>query len=728
MSPTYSDGAKTTFRRNVVWVDKSERSRRPSNTPLAPLKGGMREISSLGFWNLHPRKHVQRAFATLAFCTLLFASCQLAPPQAPSWETEINLPLINKRYAMQEIIADENDFYADQDGLVHFASTVELDSFGVGERMAINALQESFNYQLGRFKIPASSPLNVELSLRQIYPAAGNQAGQTAPIPALGFSLVLLNLQDFDSFFVVDRVTGTITVYLRNGLPVPLGPLHIELRESTADTLIAAFDHNSEIPPNGEMTRVLDLGGRGFSNNITPVISGQSPGSRGNLVFIDPESKARLTLTASAFEVESARARIGTLKFEDAGEIALGDSLQLVSARVKSGALTLNLQGNFPVRTEIAVALPDFRARNNDTLKAAITLQSNGSSVLNLNLAGYDLQPRPAPFGQQKIRFIWKVRTLNSANEFVTLTSAAGVRAACASTRIVFSKIQGAITAKQITLAPQSFELNLPTGLDSLRLLEAQLQIILRNGIDFPVQTDLRVEGFPEKGPKVQLFIRERIAPGQADGTPVESRIVIDGATIQNFLEALPHTLKVTGRVWVGERSYTGSVSENDAVATSLRFDTPLALVLPAQRVESEVSTLTIDEATRERITKHLLRGGITLRLDNRLPFEASAAVHLARKSANVFRAPDLVVGPVKIALPPLDPLTGRALQPRSSEAVLALNETQLKLFQASPLYVGVLLTLPGSNGKVIRIAMEDYVEVQALATMRLQMDEETLK
>ncbi|MEK7727384.1 MAG: hypothetical protein AAB354_03160, partial [candidate division KSB1 bacterium] len=527
---------------------------------------------------------------------MLLASCQLAPPQAPSWETEINLPLINKRFAMQKIIADEEELYADQEGLVHFAATVQLDSFGVGERMAISALQESFDYRLGRFKIPAPSLVNAEISLRQIYPASGNLAGQTAPLPPFAFALALRNLPGFDSFFVVDRATGTITISLRNGLPVPLGPLRIELREGHADTLIAAFEHNNEIPPNGEMTRVLDLNRRSFSNNIAPLISGQSPGSRGNRVFIDPNSAARLSVSASAFEVESARARIGTLEFEDVGEIPVGDSLQIISALVKSGVLTLNLQGNFPVRTEVAVALPDFRASNNDTLKATIILQPNGSSTLNLNLAGYNLQPRAAPFGQQKIRFQWKVRTRNNANEFVTLTSGDGMRAACVSTKIVFAKLQGAFTAKEIALTPQTFDLNLPAGLDSLQLLQAQLQLILRNGINFPVQTDLRVEGFPERGPKVQFFIRERIAPGQPNGAPVESRIVINGATIQNFLDALPRTLKVSGRVWVGERIFSGSVSENNSVATSLRFDTPLALALPAQRVESEISTLTIDE------------------------------------------------------------------------------------------------------------------------------------
>ncbi len=629
---------------------------------------------------------------------------------------------------MQEIIADEEEFYADQEGLVHFATTVQLDSFGVGERLAISALQESFDYRLGRFKIPAPSPLTAELSLRQIYPASGNLAGQTAALPAFGFALALRNLPDFDSYFVVDRVTGTITITLRNGLPIPLGPLRIELREGNVDTLIAAFDHNNEIAPNSEITRVLDLNGRSFSNNITPVLSGQSPGSRGNLVLIDPNSSVRLTMTASVFEVESARARIGTLRLDEEGEIPVGDSLQIISALVKSGVLTLNLQGNFPVRTEVSVTLPDFRRNNNDTLKATLIVQPNGNSALQLNLAGYDLQPRTAPFGQQKIRFKWRVRTLNSANEFVTLSSGDGMRATSASTKIVFAKLQGAFTAKEITLAPQTFDLNLPAGLDSLQLLQAQLQIILRNGINFPVQTDLRVEGFPERGPKVQLFIRERIAPGQANGMPVESRIVINGATIQNFLDVLPRTLKVSGRVWVGEKIFNGSVSESNMVSTALRFDTPLALALPAQRVESEVSTLTIDASVRERITKHLLRGSVTLRLNNRLPFEASAAVHIARSAANVFRTPDLIVGPVRITLPPLDPNTGRALQPRSSEAVLALNETQLRLFQSSPLYVGVLLTLPGSNGKVIRIAADDYVAVQALAQMRLLVEDDALR
>ncbi len=693
----------------------------------------MRESALLAFRKPHPKK-TARALALaicrlpLALCLVLLASCQLAPPQAPSWETEINLPLINKRYAMSEIIADEAEFYADQDGLVHFASESKLDSFSVGERLAINGLQQNFGYQLGRFQVPAPTPLNAEISLRQIFPAATTLAGQTAPIPPFALSLSLFDFQDYDSFVFVDGATGTLTVYLRNGFPVPLGPLRVEIRDGNTDTTIIAFDHNAEIPPNGEMTRALDLGGRSFSNNITPVISGQSPGSRGNRVFIDPESKSRLTLTASAFEASGARARIGTQTLKDEGQIAVGDSLNIVSAHIKSGAITLNLQGNFPVRSEIAVALPDFRSSANDTLKSAITLSPNGNSTLTLDLTGYILQPQPEAFGQQKIRFLWQVRTLNGANEFVTIASEAGVQATCASTRIVFAQVQGAFTAKQITLDPQTFDLDLPAGLDSLRLLEARLQIILRNGINFPVQTDLRVEGFPERGPKVQLVIRERIAPGQANGTPVESQIVLTGTAMQNFLNALPRTVKVTGKVWVGERSYSGSVRERDAVATALRFDAPLALVLPSQKVESEVGTLKIDESTRERIAKNLIRGGLALRFDNRLPFEASAAVHLARSVANVFRDPDLVIGPVKIALPPIDPVTGRAQQPRGSEAALVLNETQLELFQTSPLYIGVLLTLPGSNGKVIRVAVDDYVDVQAVANLRLQVDEKTLK
>ncbi|NUO81406.1 3,4-dihydroxy-2-butanone-4-phosphate synthase [candidate division KSB1 bacterium] len=444
--------------------------------------------------------------------------------------------------------------------------------------------------------------------------------------------------------------------------------------------------------------------------------------------IIDPDSKSQLTLTASSLQVNGAHARLETQTLEDQGTVEVGDSLHLVFARVKSGAITLNLQGNFPVRTRISIALPDFRSPWNDTLKSAITLSPNGGGSLLLDLAGYTLQPQPAAFGHQKIRFLWKVSTLNAAHEFVALTSAANLSATCASTKIIFSEVQGAFVAKQIALEPQTFNLDLPAGLDSLRLLDTRLQIILRNGINFPVQTDLRLEGFPERGPKVQLVVRERIAPAQADGIPVETQILLAGNAMQNFLNALPRTIKVSGKVWVGQRSYSGSVRARDAVATTLRFDAPLALVLPAQKVESEVSTITFDESTRERISKNLVSGGVKLRLDNRLPFEASAAVHIARNANEVFRKPDLIVGPVQIALPQLDPMTGRALQPRRSEATLALNETQLKLFQTSPLYVGVLLTLPGSNGKVIRLAADDYVDVQGGVNLRLQMNENTLK
>lgn len=677
---------------------------------------------------LCPRGCAILPFAALVVAFLPFASCKLAPPQAPSWETEINLPLINKRYAMQEIIALNEDFYADQNGTVHFSAEAELDSFHVSERLSLQGLSRAFAYELGRFEVPASTPLHAEFTLQQIFPAAASLAGQTAAVPPFSFSVALRPQQDFDSFVFVDSVTGTLTFNLRNGMPAPLGPLRVEFRDGGTDTAIIAFDHNAEIPPGGEMTRILDLEGKTFSNNIVPVVTGDSPGTRGRLVLIDPASTSELTLSTSVLQAEAARARLGPQKISGEGHIELGDSLQLVSALLKSGTISLDLSGNFPVRAEVTVVLPDFFSPANDTLRRTVVLSPNGNNILHLDLAGYRFRPQPAAFGQQRLRLLWRVRTLNTANEFITLESSTSIQARCASTKLVFAEVHGAFAAKLFELEPRAFQLQLPAGLDSLRLLEARLEISVRNGINYPVFTDLRIEGFPERGAKVQLFVRERLAPGHANGSPVETKIVLAGEAVQNFLNALPRTVRISGRVWVGERRYFGSVREGDAVATLLRFDTPLALVLPQQEVESEISALKIDAEARKRLTQNLLSGGVAVQLNNRLPFAATAAVHLAKEAANVYRRPDLIVGPVQVAAPPLDPQTGRALQPRRSEAILALHETHLKLFQNSPLYVGVLLRLPGSNGKVIRIAGDDYVEVQAVANIRVQVEEETLK
>ncbi len=661
-----------------------------------------------------------------AFCFLPFASCRLSPPQAPRWDTSITLPIISQNYSMQKLIAEQNNLYADRDGLVHFLSESELDSFSVGDRLAIGAVDTSFVTTFGRYTMPSPGSSSAQIALRQLYPASVNLAGQTARIPAFSFSLPLLALPQYDNYLEVQSANGTLTVALRNGMATPIGPLQYEILNGVNGTTIAVVEFETEIPPGGEMTRAAGFAGKTFGNSLAFRLSGRSPGSRSNSVRIDPDSKLTTTLTLSALQVARATGKIGSLTIRDAGEADMGDSLHIVTANLKSATISIAAQGNFLVNTWLVVVLPDFYTSSNAPFQDSLLLAANGRMSKDFNLAGHSFRPMAAAFGQQKIRFRWRIRTGNTPNEMVTIDSNDFIRAAFKSSKIVFSRLTGGFNAKTIDLTPKKFKLDLPAGLDSLRLAEVSLHVILRNGINFPVHTDFQVEGVSNQGRPVQLNVRSDIKPGQPNGAPVESQITLHrgNSNIVQFLNALPKSITVSGNVTFGALAYIGMIRHTDEVSGALRFDAPLALAIPAQRVESEVDALMIDKSVRDRLKENLHRGKITARLANHLPLGASISLNLAQKNSEVFTAPDLIIGPFTLAKPNLDANTGRVIRAITNDVEITLTEAQLALFQKSPLYTGVLIELPGTQGKIVRVFADDYVGLQALAEMALTVDE----
>jgi len=675
-----------------------------------------------------PIAEAVKVLAKFALCCLLFVACTLSPPHAPRWDANINLPIINKRYTIQELIKEENDLYTDGNGLVHFVSASQLEPFSVGDRLTIAAFSKTYATKLGLFKVPAPGAVSTQLAFRDLYPNSANLAGQTAPIPGFTFSLQPFTLPPYDNFTAVEIASGNLTLALRNNLPVPIGnPLRLEIRNGAPGTAVVAFDINETIPPGQSTQRTVSFAGKSFGNRLAFVITGSSPGSGGNPIQnINPDSKMALTFTFSELQVSRATARIGPQTVSDAGETAVGDSLSVDFADAKSGSFSLAVKNNFSAGAWMIVTLPDFYRANNSTLVDSVLMTARGNSTKDFDLSGYSFRPQTAAFGQQKIRFRWRVRTTNTPAELVTLASSDEIQATFKSTKIIFSRIKGRFNAKALALTPQKFKVDLPAGLDSLRLGEVSLRLSLRNGINFPMRADLEVEGLPNQGPPVKMLVRGDLKAGQTDGAAVESIILLDktNSNIVPFFNALPKFLTVRGKVNFGDPTYTGLVRDIDHVEGTFKFDAALAFALPAQKVETDIDVLEIDKSTRDELKNKLNRGKVMMRFNNHLPVGATISLNIASKKTSVFTTPDLSIGPFGILAPEVDPATGRVVQAKANTVEVSLTEKQLELFQKAPLFTGVLIDFPGTQGQLVRVVADDYVDIQAVAEINFAVSE----
>lgn len=676
------------------------------------------------------RRRLCCLFGGAVTITTLVLSCSLSPPQAPTWQTEINLPLINHRFTIEELLGQTDNFRADSLGQMHFSHTEALEQVSVGEHLYIKKLHRSLALRLGKFIVNTPTPFTASVSLRQIQPASENLAGQTLPLEPFSFSVQISEFGDNSDFDWVEEVQGMMTLRLQNDLPVALDrPLQFELRNNTLDTVIARVAFQQTILPGQEATVTIPLQESSFSSAVSASVLGSSPGTGAEAITIDPEARLNLEVGFSELLVGRARARLGSQSLQGSDNFAFSDSLLINSASIRSGTVRLAMTSSLPVSAWVVAELPDFVAPNGAALRDSLQMGAATTSTIEVDLTGYSFRPQSASFGQQLIRYVWRARTEASTAEVIELDQESGVAADLVSSHIVFDSITGALDRHTIVVPPQSIKLNLPDEIASLSLPEAALELHIVNGIQLPLELDLLLVGRSRSGNNATLVVQSMLQPADRDGTPVVSHVVFDrhNSNLIEFLSNWPQTVQMTGQVFVGTRDHLGTVRASDGIGGTLRFHTPLAFVLPPQTLEIDGDSVETSVELRQRLLDKLAAGSVTARLLNHLPVGAIAALHFAKNKGTVFSDPDLIIDDLAVATPAIDALTGRVHEPQLSQLQVVLTVEQLQLFQHSPLHTGLVIHLDGSNGAVARLWNSDYLEVQAAATLSISVDEESV-
>lgn len=657
---------------------------------------------------------------------LTITACSFEPPQAPSWDATFSIPLISRHYTMEELIDKESSLSTDSLGQVHFLFDTELDSFGVGDQLTLKEFSDYYSTLVGAMPVASPGGANLDIAVVELYPPAAGADEETVIVPAFDFDLGKRGLQAYDGFDWLEVVSGTVTLQVKNDLAVPVGsPLHLGLYDTRSDTLIASVDYIGEVAPGSELRQVIDLAGKKFSNELSLEISGNSPGSREQPVLLSSASAMAINATISDLQVKSAHARISSQEITDRREALVDESVVVNSANIKQGMILLELSSHLPVAGTVSITLPDFISPSGDMCRETIALNPAATASRTLDLAGYRFEPETAPPGQQTMLVAWSVQTPGTGAEYVTVQSSDAVNIRCAVADMVFSEVTGSFDGKTVTIDPATYTVDIPDGVDSVHFENVQLELRLRNGINFPARTNLLLEGFNNSAQRVEMRIQETILAGQSNGQAVESQIVLNrnNSNVSEFLDALPSSIRLSGTVTIGEAGYVGTVRESDAVTGTVRIEAPLSFSLPAQHVEVEADSLEIGADVREKIRDDLREGKLTARILNHLPLGASLSFYLGRNPQTVYAAPLVVIGPLAVQPATIDRDTGLVQEALLSEVTVGLTEEQLQVFDSAPLFSGLLIDFPGSNGQLVRIIRTDYIDIKAVATITSAID-----
>ncbi len=687
-----------------------EQSKQRPSPKAARLLGVVRALSPL---------------VLLASLAILQLDCSFQSPSAPTWDADLSVPLIAKTFTMSKFVEDEDHLFVGQDSLVHFEFEQNLDRYYVGDKLKIDGFDQAFNFQLGVFRINEPPPENVGIVLGDIFPPANQLGGLRVPVPAFQFAPDPVPLDPFQEFDYVVLERADVSIRLDNNLPIPLGPsLLLEIRDGVMDTVIATVSHNQIVQPGDFFVENLQLGHTRLPNTLSVRVEGGSPGSS-TPVPIDPQASFRITTQIHTLEVSEASAQIPPQHLEGTELVALSDSVVVTEAKIKSGLIHVTLQGAFPLDGLLTFSFPDFVNASGQPLGGQLRLSRNAVNEFDVDVSNYRFVPEPAPLGQQKVRFHWLFDSDDSGTQRVLVKSTDQIQAQVNVSPIIFSEIAGTVYDQTIDIDQQTFQLDIPSGLDSVILASGRLELTINNAINFPVRTDIMIEGQDDAGVRTEVEVREVIQAASSPGVPTPTTIVFDtnNQQVAAFINSLPTLVRVFGRVVVGDEQWQGRITANDFVDGKVRFTAPLALSLPAQTVEEVLDEVQIDQDVRKQVKKRVGAGQLVAQVGNHLPVGARVEIFFGAVDSLVFQQPEIVLGPVEIGPGQVDEATGRVAEETVQEARIEVTKDQIERLFTAPLYAGLRVAMPGTNGKVVRVAPTDYVRVKAFAKVQLQVD-----
>jgi hypothetical protein len=376
-------------------------------------------------------------------------------------------------------------------------------------------------------------------------------------------------------------------------------------------------------------------------------------------------------------------------------------------AVIKSGSatLTINNPNNYPI--QFVLELTDLFQSFDPPFFWQGDVPANDSRSFSIdNLEGYIFTP-PVHGGRNYVRFSAQLSGGDPGDQ---------VQAVLDVSDLTFRSLTGVLNQMSLDLEEVEEEIDIPEQLRDFQIAAADLRLVLRSGLLFPLETDILMEVLESvNGPTPVLSLNETLVPG---GSGSDTLYVGD---VSDFVNSLPTRIRLSGSLVLGDGTVSDQITDTTTVRGSALFQAPLTMQLPSDSTEMEVDTLDIDEDGRERIRDNLMELHLVADVENHLPVGASMRIYFSR-NISVYQFPELVLE-ADLDPAPTEGSPGVVTQAASSHIDMLLTKEDLTLFEHPDVYVGIRLYFPGTAGEMVRVRPSDYIHINSYLFADIRAD-----
>jgi len=644
---------------------------------------------------------------------LSLMQCTIKKPESPVWNTQLTIPLINRTYTMPEIIEkiDQEGLSIDPDSSVVFSMTREIDTVRLDDdEMTTADLSYMAFESIGQVALPAPVIQPVVLDIMLISGLATYLPGT---VPATSFSITS-NLPRVTTYTSIGLTSGQAWVIVANNLGFEITANSVELWDVTYNRSIGSQVFPTPIPDGGIDSVLYDLSGQTLSNLIQARISAVTPG--GTVL----STSGKNIITTMRFDgdltVAAATAEIPALNRSFSQNLALGESDVIYQATLLSGNLHVEIGNQTNLTAGLDITFPDLRY-NGSPLTIQRTIGPIGSSIVNINLAGYELTPTDSTLPQE-VRVEVEASVPASAPQHVTIDQSQQFIVEAGLSNLAFGSVTGIFSTVGTTVEPTEYELDVPAGLDSAQLVSAVVTLEIENGVELPGMLALTLLGNNGK----TLVISGPVTPGTPT-SPVVTQFI--DSTVADFLSPMPSLITISGSASFGDGVNVGTIRTGDYVWASFDVFTPFEVILPRTLVEPDVESEELDQDDLDAITDHVVEARLLYNVINHLPIGATINVFLSGDSSTVLTDPEVsfIDEIFVVAAPTVGSIVSDTVSTGYQEVII--DSVDVQVLKNDRLYIGTQIVLDDTNGQPVKLMASDYLSLIARIEVDYRFDGE---
>jgi len=647
--------------------------------------------------------------AVVVIVVLTFAQCTVKKPEAPEWNTQFTVPLVNRTYQMPELIRkmDQDGIGFDADSNIVFSVSHEFDTIGLDpDNLSTADIDYTLSEAVGKITIvkPVISPVTTNISnidgLPAVYPA---------DIPPTFFSLAS-SFPTIDGFTTAAIDTGLVYVVITNNLGIDIEDATVQLFDQVNWASLGSSPLPGVLPDGGIDSVPINLSGKTVSNSLSATVSTHTPGGPVN----DPSGKAISIAVRFATDpvVSSATAQISAIQRSFSESVALQESDVIAEAALSAGSLAMTITNYTAIDADLQITMPDLHL---DGVPLTVTrhVAGLGSAVVSLPLAGYVIQPSDlnAP---QDLPVDIQVDIPASAPNQVSIYESQDFSISASLSGLDFGSVSGYFTNTVATLDTIVQDIEVPKGFDSVQFTSVVLTLEIDNAVALPGRLDLSMAGNNGQTLPVAGDIVARVLATAATTELVQP----DVAT---FFTPIPTQVTITGSASFGDGQLR-TIRAGDYLTGRIRIESPLEMVIPETPIETDIADEQIDQKDIDKITDHVLAARFVYNVTSHLPIGATINILISPDSATLFTAPQLRLDDISIDAAPVT--AGIVTDTLSTGyQTISIDSADVQILKNRTLYIAQEMILHGTAGQAIRLTKNDYISINGRIEVEYHFD-----